>query len=61
MPLWDGHTVRSLLVGQEYAVGDHKITWEGKDNAGRAVPSGAYLYRVTAGGRTLTGKMVLLR
>ncbi len=56
-----GRKVRSLLTGQEYAAGAHKISWEGKDHAGRAVPSGTYLYRVTAGGRTLTGKMVLLR
>jgi len=56
-----GRKVRSLLTGQVYAAGTHEISWEGKDHAGRAVPSGTYLYRVTVGERTLTGKMLLVR
>jgi len=41
--------------------GRHSITWDGRDQSGRAVPSGLYLYRVTADGTQQTRKMVVLK
>jgi WD40 repeat protein len=41
--------------------GRHAITWNGQDQAGRPVPSGLYLYRVTADGAKQTRKMVVLK
>jgi hypothetical protein len=35
--------------------------WYGKDARGNLVSSGVYFYRLTAGNRTLTKKMVLLK
>ncbi len=40
-----GQPVRTLL-DEKRAAGEHMITWNGRDNNGRAVESGLYLYRV---------------
>ena len=42
------------------AAGAHEIHWDGKDDEGRAVPSGMLFYEVTANGARLTGRMVRL-
>lgn len=42
------------------ASGSHEITWDGRDAQGRALPAGAYVYRVEVGAQVLTGKLVLL-
>ena len=59
-----GREIRSLVSGPRNA-GRHSVVWDGRDNAGRSVGSGAYLYRVrvVSGGRTrqFTGKMVLMK
>jgi hypothetical protein len=57
------------LLGKEIATihggvlnpGSHEITWNGVDNLGNPVASGVYLYRIEAGERALTGKMMLLK
>lgn len=61
-----GRHIRTLAQGRQSA-GRHRATWRGLDNAGRQVPTGVYLYRVTArdlgsGERfSQTRKMVLLK
>ena len=57
-----GQQVRTLVHGALES-GEYGIIWDGKDDAGRAVSSGVYLYRLTVdGGRwTKTRKMVLIR
>ncbi|MDH3891831.1 MAG: hypothetical protein OEV49_12170 [candidate division Zixibacteria bacterium] len=37
------------------------VSWDGTDGSGLSVASGIYLYRVEAGERTQTKKMVLVR
>ena len=57
------------LTGQRVAVlhqgplqaGFHRIHWDGRDDAGRALASGVYLYRLVSSGRVLTRKLTLLR
>jgi flagellar hook assembly protein FlgD len=51
----------ATLVDRVEDTGDHEITWNGTGTDGRQVASGIYLYRLTAGKRTLTRKMALLR
>jgi hypothetical protein len=41
--------------------GRHSVTWEGKDNRGRAAASGVYFVRVEAGPQILSSRVTLLR
>ncbi len=49
------------LADKVYEAGDHAIDWDGRDSSGRIVPSGVYLYRMTADGLTISRKMMLLK
>lgn len=55
-----GRKVR-VLVDETHGPGRYARTWNGRDGDGRAVPSGVYLYRMTAGDIEEGGKMLLLR
>jgi len=55
-----GRPVRTLVDGVRDA-GSNKVEWNGRDNAGNAVASGVYFYRLFAGTTQLTRKMVLLK
>ena len=55
-----GRTVRTL-VDETGSGGYQERVWDGRDAAGSPVSSGVYFYRLTAGNRTLTKKMVVLR
>jgi len=55
-----GQVVRSIDAGRLTA-GEHQVAWDGTGDGGRALPSGTYLYRVTAAGETATGKVQLVR
>lgn len=55
-----GRRVRAL-AHRRFDGGRHTVSWDGRDDAGRTVASGTYLYRMTAGGETRTRKMTLLK
>jgi hypothetical protein len=55
-----GQKIRTMHSGI-LAKGAHLLTWNGKDDNGAAASSGVYLYRMTAGGKTQTRKMVLMK
>ncbi len=55
-----GRKIRSL-IDKVVPAGSGTIQWNGKNDSGKSVSSGIYLYRLTAGGRSLAGKMILLR
>jgi hypothetical protein len=55
-----GQLVRSLIHGKESA-GFKQVAWDGRDEAGRRVPSGVYFYRLQAGAFSDTKKMVVIR
>ncbi len=55
-----GQLVRTLVDGNIEA-GAHEVTWNGKDDMGRNVASGVYMYRLTTGERQLVRRMVLVR
>jgi len=41
--------------------GLHAVDWDGRDDSGRGVASGTYLYRLQAGPFGAVGKMLLVR
>jgi hypothetical protein len=55
-----GREVRTLLSGVLPA-GDHSLTWDGTDDAGRELASGTYFYQLEADGRLQTRKSLLLK
>ncbi len=55
-----GQQVKSLYDG--YASrGQHHIVWDSRDDGGRAMPSGLYLYKLNVEGEIKTEKMLLIR
>jgi subtilisin-like proprotein convertase family protein len=55
-----GRRITTLVAGQQPA-GRHRVTWLGQGSDSRPVASGVYVYRLRAGGQTLTRKMTLLK
>lgn len=55
-----GRLVRTLASGNLRA-GTHSIVWDGRDNAGRAVAGGMYLYRLISGAEAGTRKMLVIK
>ena len=55
-----GQRVAVLQQGPQQA-GYHRLHWDGRDDAGRPVASGAYLYRLVTDEAVLTRKLILLR
>ncbi len=55
-----GRLVRRL-IDKPMQAGRYQIEWNGRDERGRAVTSGVYFYRLTAGKQTSAKKMILLR
>jgi hypothetical protein len=55
-----GRLVATLVDGV-VATGRHEVNWDGRDAAGREVPSGVYVSRLVAGGRVSHGRMALVR
>lgn len=51
-----GVTVRRLVAERAQGAGPQQLTWDGRNNAGTAVPAGTYLVRITA--RTESGQQV---
>jgi len=55
-----GQNVRTL-VQENKSAGNYRVSWDGRGNQGRALSTGVYLYRLTAGESVLTRKMLLLK
>ena len=55
-----GRIVRTLVSGPQ-ASGEHQIQWDATNDYGQSVAGGVYLYRLNAGDRIETRKMMLLR
>jgi len=55
-----GRTVRTLASGRK-AAGEYRALWDGKDELGRAAPSGIYFYRLQVGSFSELKKMIMIR
>ncbi len=56
-----GHLVRELAHGTPFSAGPHAVYWNGRDDAGRDLPSGIYLCRLHALERRESRKLTLVR
>ncbi|MCX6142142.1 MAG: T9SS type A sorting domain-containing protein, partial [Ignavibacteriales bacterium] len=55
-----GQRIRTLVQGV-YAAGQYTVTWDGKDQVGRTLESGVYIYRLETGSIALVKKMLMLK
>ncbi|MGD8921673.1 MAG: NosD domain-containing protein [Candidatus Zixiibacteriota bacterium] len=55
-----GRSVRTV-IDRELPAGGHRVVWDGKDDDGRSVATGVYLYRLTDGSYSATRKMLLIK
>ncbi|MEO6462409.1 MAG: FlgD immunoglobulin-like domain containing protein [Candidatus Eisenbacteria bacterium] len=55
-----GRLVRTLARGM-HEPGTHAVTWDGRNEAGRSMPSGVYLYEVQSGAERAARQVVRLR
>jgi hypothetical protein len=55
-----GQRVRSFALGQKSA-GNHTLIWDGRDDNGKAVTTGIYFIRMSAGGESFHKKAVLMK
>jgi hypothetical protein len=56
----NGALVRTLVDGVQ-PTGEHTARWNGTDDQGRPLPSGAYFYRLESQGFADSRKLILLR
>jgi len=55
-----GRLLRTL-VDEVVAAGQRAVTWDGRSDAGEALPSGVYLYRIQGAGEQQTRKLMLTK
>ncbi|NIR51637.1 T9SS type A sorting domain-containing protein [candidate division KSB1 bacterium] len=55
-----GREVKTL-VNEQMKAGFHAVSWNGENDAGRAVGSGLYIYRIEAGDFSQSRKMMLIK
>jgi flagellar hook assembly protein FlgD len=51
----------ATLVQERLPSGSHDITWQGRGQNGQALASGVYFMRLTAGDRTATRRLTIVR
>ena len=56
----NGRLVRTLVDGNRTA-GMHEVVWDARDDAGRAIASGVYVYRLTNQREAMVRRMALVR
>ncbi|MBD3222990.1 hypothetical protein GF314_17310 [bacterium] len=56
-----GRRVARLHDGPLRGAGPHALSWDGRDDRGRALASGVYLARAVVDGEAMSGKVVLVR
>lgn len=55
-----GRRINSLEKSMK-GPGDYEVKWNGVDQTGAEVSSGVYFYKLSAGKKTITKKMILMR
>jgi flagellar hook assembly protein FlgD len=50
-----------LVVNKRQLAGRYQVSWDGRDDSGRQLSSGIYIYRLQAGGFVQSRKLLLLK
>ena len=56
----NGQVIRNLIRGH-LDVGGYSFIWDGKDELGKAIPTGVYTYTITSGSQMISKKLILLK
>ena len=54
-------TLKIFTIGGQIVRTLSGLTWDGKNDGGRLVASGTYIFSITIGGTTKRGRLALLR
>jgi hypothetical protein len=57
----NGQIVRTLILNKEMPAGIHKVVWDGRDDAGKRVASGRYIYSLETTNFRASRMMTLLK
>ena len=55
-----GRYIRTLFQGEQVA-GHYHFTWDSRDETGRSVPNGVYIYQLVTESQTFARKMILIK
>lgn len=55
-----GNEIRTIENDEKQA-GNHYVNWDGKDDHGTEMPSGIYIYKITANGFVQSMKMIMIK
>ncbi|MCP4293732.1 MAG: T9SS type A sorting domain-containing protein [bacterium] len=56
-----GKLVKSFKNESSYSVGQHSVTWNGRDNSGHALASGTYFLRISNNDGVAAAKLLLIK
>lgn len=56
-----GRQVRRLLTGENFSAGHHELSWNGRDDRGRPLPSGAYFVSMRSSSGRDAARTVLIK
>ena len=56
-----GSLVKTLHAGEVLTAGSHEAVWSGRDNTGKGVAGGVYLYRLKTDGYSSSHRMTLIK
>jgi len=56
-----GQKIKSLIHNEQREKGRNEVSWNGKDQQGKAVSSGIYFYRLETDQRTAVQKILLMK
>jgi len=56
-----GRLIKTLIENEQFFDGNYQFTWDGKNNYGKQVPSGMYLYELVSEEQLEIKKMILMK
>ena len=56
-----GEEVSTLIDNEKRTAGYHAVVWDGRNDQGRLVSNGIYIYRLRSGSHTMVKKMVFVK